>query len=277
MRADVLQGLSVGLTVLWDPAMQGTVAERQLEGIDPRHRALMVADQSKWAVGFDPQRSPAANRRRAGPTGPGGEFIAGRDLQPGGGLDRDAVDGDQRAARAGPGGVRPPAVAGRFYPGAPAEIDRMIDRGSRADRKPERWAGVMVPHAGWIYSGRLAAAALARVEIPSRVIVICPKHHAEGADWAVAPHRAWAIPGKEVPSDPELAQRLAEAVTGLELDADAHEAEHAIEVQLPILARLAPASRVVGIAIHGGDLAPCNRPRSNWPPCSASCPSGRCW
>jgi AmmeMemoRadiSam system protein B len=153
-----------------------------------------------------------------------------------------------------PAGARPAAVAGRFYPSAPAEIDRMIDSWVPGERKPERWAGVMVPHAGWIYSGRLAATALARIEFPSLVIVICPKHHAEGADWAVAPHRAWAIPGKEVPSDPELAKRLSEAVTGLALDADAHEAEHSIEVQLPLLARLAPASRVVGIAIHGGDL-----------------------
>jgi AmmeMemoRadiSam system protein B len=51
-----------------------------------------------------------------------------------------------------------------------------------------------------------------------------------------------------------LAQQLADRVTGLELDAMAHAREHAIEVQLPIVARLAPESRVVGIAIHGGDL-----------------------
>jgi AmmeMemoRadiSam system protein B len=111
----------------------------------------------------------------------------------------------------------------------------------------------MVPHAGWIYSGRLAAEVFSRVKIPERVIIISPKHNRDGADWAVAPHQTWSLPGGNVESDPELAQQLAEAVTDLELDAAAHAREHAIEVQLPILARLAPEARVVGIAVHGGD------------------------
>ena len=111
-----------------------------------------------------------------------------------------------------------------------------------------------MPHAGWIYSGRLAAAVFRRVKIPRRVIVLAPKHHPEGADWAVAPHRTWQLPGRSLESDPELARQLADSITGLVLDAAAHGREHAIEVQLPLLARLAPQARVVGIAIHGGDL-----------------------
>ena len=62
-----------------------------------------------------------------------------------------------------------------------------------------------------------------------------------GAAWAVAPHGRWLFPGGELASDPELAERLAAGVEGLELDAAAHREEHAIEVQLPLLARLAPA------------------------------------
>ena len=57
----------------------------------------------------------------------------------------------------------------------------------------------------------------------------------------------------------ELARRLADSVTGLELDAVAHRKEHAIEVELPLVARLAPQTRVVGIAIRGGDLASLGR------------------
>ena len=125
-------------------------------------------------------------------------------------------------------------------------LDRMLPK--NVERKP--WAGAIVPHAGWMYSGKLAAETLARIEIPSRVIVVCPKHRADGADWAVAPHRAWAIPGGEVAGDTELAGRLAECVQGLVLDGEAHREEHAIEVQLPILARLAPKTRVVGIAVR---------------------------
>ena len=70
----------------------------------------------------------------------------------------------------------------------------------------------------------------------------------------MAPHRRWLFPGGELASDPELAARLAEGVPGLELDAAAHAQEHAIEVQLPLLARLAPKTRVVGIAVGDSPL-----------------------
>ncbi|MCR4414991.1 MAG: AmmeMemoRadiSam system protein B, partial [Thermoguttaceae bacterium] len=150
--------------------------------------------------------------------------------------------------------MRPPAVAGRFYPGNPRDVEAALEALLPKDRRPEPWAGAMVPHAGWTFSGRLAAATLARVSIPSRVIIVCPKHTAGGAHWAVAPHQLWALPGGNVESDPELARRLAERVTDLALDAEAHRAEHAIEVQLPILARLAPHAKVVGIVLRDGDL-----------------------
>jgi len=254
IRADLLQGLSVGLTILWDPAMHGTIAERQLDGIDPRRRAVMVTDQSKWGVAFDPQRSAAELADEAIERARMAASLRAAIFSLAAASTEARLVATNVPAPQAPAEIRPAAVAGRFYPGTAAEIDQMVDPWIPRERKPERWAGLIVPHAGWIYSGRLAAAALSRVEFPSRVIVVCPKHHAEGADWAVAPHRAWAIPGGDVPSDPELAACLAEAVSDLVLDADAHRAEHAIEVQLPLLARLAPKSRVVGIAIHGGDL-----------------------
>ena len=70
----------------------------------------------------------------------------------------------------------------------------------------------------------------------------------------MAPHRRWLFPGGELASDPELAARLADGVEGLELDAEAHRQEHAIEVQLPLLARLAPQVRVVGITVGDASL-----------------------
>jgi AmmeMemoRadiSam system protein B len=143
-------------------------------------------------------------------------------------------------------------VAGAFYPAEPNEVERMLDRMFAQPPRPELWPGVMVPHAGWMYSGRLAAATYSRVEIPDRVIILAPKHRAEGAEWAVAPHQTWSLPGHDLASDPELAARLAEGIEGLELDAAAHRREHSIEVQLPLLARLAPEVGVVGVAMHGG-------------------------
>jgi AmmeMemoRadiSam system protein B len=80
-----------------------------------------------------------------------------------------------------------------------------------------------------------------------------------GVEWAVAPHAAWSLPGCTVKSDRELAERLVAAIPGLELDAAAHQQEHSIEVELPFLAKLAPDTRVVGIAVGAGDLARCRQ------------------
>ncbi len=153
-----------------------------------------------------------------------------------------------------PSGIRPPAVAGSFYPGEPGAIEAMLDDLLPRGVEPADWAGAMIPHAGWIYSGRLAATTLAHVRIPRQVILFCPRHKGAGAVWAVAPYRAWGLPGRAVDADPELATRLAEGIDGLELDAEAHQREHAIEVQLPLLARLRSDVRVVGVALGGGEL-----------------------
>jgi AmmeMemoRadiSam system protein B len=91
------------------------------------------------------------------------------------------------------------------------------------------------------------------------VLVIGPKHTGLGVEWAVAPHQTWAIPGGNLDSDETLARQLCQAISGLELDAAAHQREHAVEVELPFLARLAPETRVVGIALGHGDLAGCRR------------------
>ncbi len=245
---------AVGLTVLWDPAMLGGTDKADLSGVDPRRRALLVAQQNHWALCYDPQGSPAdmlaeaMGLLRLPTAGPAGLFSMAVACT----ASRIAAS-NRQAPQAG-SEIRPAAVAGSFYPGRAEEIDRMLDEWFSGASQPEPWAGVLVPHAGWIYSGRLAAAVFRRVKIPRCVIVLAPKHHPEGADWAVAPHRTWQLPGRSLESDPELARQLADSITGLVLDAAAHGREHAIEVQLPLLARLAPQARVVGIAIHGGDL-----------------------
>jgi len=145
--------------------------------------------------------------------------------------------------------VRPAAVAGAFYPGSPMHLEAELNVLFPEPPKPQPWPAVMVPHAGWMYSGRLAAATLARVKMTETVVVLCPKHRAEGPDWSVAPHDVWELPGGNLHSDRELAMRLADGIDGLRASAAAHAEEHAIEVLLPMLARLSPGIRVVGISI----------------------------
>lgn len=245
-----LENAHLGLSVLWDPAMHGSSKAPDLSGVDPQRRAVVLLTPSGWSWAYDPDLTSDVLLEQAmsrthltGNASAQVLTLAIRSTEP-------------RAAASNivaPDEPRPPAVAGLFYPGNAREMTAMIDQMLPEAPARSHWTGAMVPHAGWIYSGRLAAAVLARIDFPKHVIVFAPKHNVPGADWAVAPHRRWLLPEGVVESDPELAAMIAGAVDGLELDAAAHRSEHAIEVQLPLLVRLAPQTRVVGVAMHGGD------------------------
>ena len=156
--------------------------------------------------------------------------------------------------------IRRSAVAGTFYPADPGQLRRMLDElAPSAPRSRRAWPAAMVPHAGLVYSGRIAAEVLSRVEIPETVVILGPKHTNLGRNWAVAPHSAWSLPGGEVAADPMLAAELCAHVPGLELDAAAHEREHAIELELPWIAHWAPQARVTGIAIGPTSRDDCRR------------------
>lgn len=253
-----LDDLAVGLVVQYDPAMHVTVAEPDLRGFDPAVRSLVVMERSNVALVYDPQSAAEEILRQAASEGrfstPGAASVFS--LATVANVPRLTVAQFPRAV-AGPQ-VRPAGVAGKFYPGDAAALETLVDE-MLGDDIPEKeaWPAAMVPHAGLIYSGRIAAQVLRRLKFPETIIVIGPKHTPLGAEWSVAPHHTWSIPGATIASDPELARQLAEAISGLELDAAAHQEEHAIEVELPFLARLAPKSRVVGIAIGAGNLQRC--------------------
>jgi AmmeMemoRadiSam system protein B len=108
---------------------------------------------------------------------------------------------------------------------------------------------VLVPHAGWKYSGKLAAQTLKRVNIPRWVIFFTPQHRGGGADWAVAPHQTWQLPGKNVEADLLMTEKMIQAVDFFSFDAVPHVQEHAVEVLLPILARLAPETKISAVAM----------------------------
>jgi AmmeMemoRadiSam system radical SAM enzyme/AmmeMemoRadiSam system protein B/AmmeMemoRadiSam system protein A len=252
------ESLVLGLAILSDPAMHGTVADPDLKGIDPDRRAVLVTDQDRSAWVFDPGRTPRelleTAAHEAEVRSPATAAVTSFETVS---TDGPMVIASLPRARTG-GSVRPAAVAGTFYPANPQELSQMVD-GLLTEPPPSRqaWAGAMVPHAGLVYSGRLAASVLQRIELPPTIIVVAPKHTRAGLLWAVAPHATWSLPGGSVASDPQLAQELAQSIDGLELDAAAHASEHAIEVQLPLLARLAPHAKVVGIVVGGGDLDRC--------------------
>lgn len=146
--------------------------------------------------------------------------------------------------------IRPPAVAGRFYPDNPdllrASVDSLL---SGDDEKKIRVRACLVPHAGYVYSGRVAGEVYRRVEIPSRVILVGPRHYPRGAPLAILSDGGWRTPLGTAPIDRILGEKIVRAFPLLREDAVAHSAEHSLEVQLPFLQRLAPSFAFVPIVI----------------------------
>lgn len=130
--------------------------------------------------------------------------------------------------------IRAPAVAGRFYPADPNELEREVRR-CLGEAEPEQAVSVVVaPHAGYMYSGRIAGETYARARVPSRAVVLCPNHTGRGPRRSVTAASAWDLPGGSVTIDADLRDRIARELE-LSLDDSAHSREHSAEVQLPFL------------------------------------------
>ncbi len=153
------------------------------------------------------------------------------------------------------GGVRPPAVAGKFYPAEDAARRAMVKSLSQSEVSPKEPLAIMVPHAGLKYSGQIASTVWRSVaSLAGRTaIVISPKHTRRGINWSICPFHAWRLSDTvSFDNDPQLVRAIADTVTPLFPDAAAHEQEHGIEVQLPILESVAPDLKIVGLALGGG-------------------------
>jgi AmmeMemoRadiSam system protein B len=150
--------------------------------------------------------------------------------------------------------LRPPAVAGRFYPDDPAELTRQIAGFAPSAEEPLRPAlACLVPHAGYRYSGHVAGAVYARLKLPRRFLLLGPRHFPRGKPQAILSEGAWETPLGRAEIDSELARDLKGAYPQLCEDGVAHETEHAIEVQVPFLQSLAGDFRFVPIALGPTD------------------------
>jgi len=149
--------------------------------------------------------------------------------------------------------IRPPAVAGRFYPDDPARLNELLDSllgvPPHPNAKTISARACVVPHAGYKYSGGVAAEVFRRMEIPARVILIGPRHLPYGAAMAILSEGAWQTPLGLAQINYSLANQIMRACPLLREDETAHSVEHSLEVQLPFLQRLAPYFSFVPIVI----------------------------
>jgi len=145
--------------------------------------------------------------------------------------------------------IRHPAVAGRFYPRDPEDLRAELQSYFSPKQEAVPALGCVVPHAGYMYSGHVAGAVYARLELPQRCILMCPNHTGVGHPLAIMSHGAWETPLGPVPIDWPLAENLKQHFPALSEDAEAHRAEHAAEVQLPFLQIRKPGFTFVPIAL----------------------------
>lgn len=159
-----------------------------------------------------------------------------------------------------PGGTRPAAVAGSFYPGDPAVLEETVDgllNGATASRVESPVVALISPHAGYPYSGAVAAEAYAQIRGRgiSRVVVISPCHVESFQGASVFDGDAYATPLGIVPVDEEFAERLAAASPLITRSGKGHRTnaqgrgEHALEIQLPFLQRALGEFKLVPVVM----------------------------
>ena len=162
-----------------------------------------------------------------------------------------------------PNQVRSPAVAGLFYPDDPDILRRTVhhflDKAPAGEPPP---VAMVVPHAGYVYSGFTAACAYRTLEPapahqPRRVFVLSPSHRVFLEGISVGNYRAFATPLGEVALDLEAVERLAQQ-PDVSRDQAPHRQEHALEVHLPFLQETVRHFKLVPVVfgeISGGHLA----------------------
>src|ERR1700694_4300031 len=137
--------------------------------------------------------------------------------------------------------TRLPAVAGSFYEAAPDRLRAQLAACFAPNPKPaakERFIGAVVPHAGLMYSGHVAAAFYALADLPRRFIILCPNHTGFGHYAAINREGDWRTPLGSVKVDSALADALMQKASVLGDDWRAHGREHSLEVQRPFLQQL---------------------------------------
>ena len=150
--------------------------------------------------------------------------------------------------------IRKPVVAGQFYPSSSQEIKRQIETFIDKNVKKQDVIACMLPHAGYMYSGRVAAQTLAQIYVKDKIILLGPNHTGYGVAFSIMTQGLWQTPIGEIKIDSSLAKQILKSSKYLEQDSSAHMHEHSLEVELPILQYFRPEFEIVPIAFLSDDI-----------------------
>ena len=146
--------------------------------------------------------------------------------------------------------IRNPAVAGAFYYQDKEMLLEQIRECVNPDSKKEEACGIVVPHAGFMYSGEVAGEVYSSIEMPDTFVILGPNHTGYGKDFSIETNGIWRMPLGDVKVDSALAEEIFKHSKVLEIDEIAHQREHSIEVQIPFMQYFSDRFQIVPIAVR---------------------------
>jgi len=150
--------------------------------------------------------------------------------------------------------TREPVVAGQFYPQTESSLNKMLSRLIDPQLEKEEVKGVVMPHAGYIYSGYVAGATISRVRLKKTAIILGTNHTGRGEPFSIMTKGDWSTPLGQVKIDTEIAEAMLRESRLLKEDALSHLYEHSIEVEIPFLQYLRKDIKIVPIVVSNADI-----------------------
>jgi AmmeMemoRadiSam system protein B len=150
--------------------------------------------------------------------------------------------------------LREPAVAGSFYEKDAPALKKHLARYITEKSNKIKAKAIVVPHAGYIYSGQVAGEVYSSIEIPDIIILFGPNHTGAGVPVSVMNMGVWRTPLGDVKINEPLANEILKNTKAAEKDTKAHEREHSLEVQLPFLQLLKKSFSIVPIIFGEYDV-----------------------
>lgn len=144
---------------------------------------------------------------------------------------------------------RKPSVAGYFYPNNPVALGNMIEEMVDPHAAKEKAISVISPHAGYVYSGKVAGSVFSSVTLPENFIILGPNHQDVSASISIMKQGVWETPLGDVSINAPLADLIMNKSDTIEENAKSHSQEHSLEVQVPFIQYLKGDISFVPISI----------------------------
>lgn len=149
---------------------------------------------------------------------------------------------------------RQPVVSGQFYPNRESELKELIESFKIKEPSKMSASAIILPHAGYVYSGKVAVTTVNKVLPKKTLVILGPKHTYYGADFSLWQNGEWDIPFGPINIDEDIAKSILDKGSRITEDKMAHKFEHSIEVELPILYYFFKEFSFVPIACQVADV-----------------------